>query len=72
MPDVHGRTNARDIKAAGNCVHAHVRVVTASGVHFSRAQTIDVLEQVLLGEGRSTASIVRLLPTRVADAGLAS
>ena len=50
MPDVHGRTNARDIKAAGNCDHAHVRVVT----------------------GRSTASIVRLLPTRVADAGLAS
>ncbi len=48
MPDVHGRTNARDIKAAGNCDHAHVRVVTASGVHFSRAQTIDVLEQVLL------------------------
>ena len=25
-----------------------MRVVTASGVHFSRAQTIDVLEQVLL------------------------
>jgi hypothetical protein len=48
MPDVHGRPAARDIKAAGNCDHAHVRVVTASGVHFSRAQTIDVLEQVLL------------------------
>jgi hypothetical protein len=48
MPDVHGRPNVRDIKAAGNCDHAHVRVVTASGVHFSRAQTIDVLEQVLL------------------------
>jgi hypothetical protein len=42
MPDVHGRPNASDIKAAGNCDHAHVRVVTASGVHFSRAQTIDV------------------------------
>jgi hypothetical protein len=48
MPDVHGRPAARDIKAAGNCDHAQVRVVTASGVHFSRAQTIDVLEQVLL------------------------
>jgi len=48
MPDVHGRPAARDIKAAGNCDHAQVRVVTASGVHFLRAQTIDVLEQVLL------------------------
>jgi hypothetical protein len=48
MPDVHGRPAARDIKAAGNCDHAQVRVVTASGVHFSRAQTINVLEQVLL------------------------
>jgi hypothetical protein len=48
MPDVHGRPAARDIKAAGDCDHAQVRVVTASGVHFSRAQTIDVLEQVLL------------------------
>jgi hypothetical protein len=48
IPDVHGRPNARDIKATGNCDHAHVRVATASGVHFSRAQTIDVLEQVLL------------------------
>ena len=48
MPDVHGRPAARDIKAAGNCDHAQVRVVTASGVHFSRAQTIDALEQVLL------------------------
>jgi len=47
MPDVHGRPAARDIKAAGDCDHAHVRVVTASDVHFSRAQTIDVLEQVL-------------------------
>jgi hypothetical protein len=48
MPDVHGRPAARDIKATGNCDHAHVSVVTASGVHFSRAQTIDVLEQVLV------------------------
>jgi hypothetical protein len=28
MPDVHGRPAARDIKAAGNCDHAQVRVVT--------------------------------------------
>ena len=48
MPDVHGRPAARDIKTASKCDHAHVRVVTASDVHFSRAQTIDVLEQVLL------------------------
>jgi hypothetical protein len=48
MPDVHGRPAARDIKVASNCDHDHVRVVTASGVHFSRAQTINVLEQVLL------------------------
>ncbi len=48
MPDVHRRPAARDIKAAGDCDHAHVRAVTASDVHFSRAQTIDVLEQVLL------------------------
>jgi hypothetical protein len=44
MPDVHGRPAARDIKTASKCDHAHVRVVTASDVHFSRAQTIDVLE----------------------------
>jgi hypothetical protein len=54
MPDVHGRPAARDIKAAGNCDHAHVRVVTASDVHFSRAQTIDVLEQVLLAVSQDT------------------
>jgi hypothetical protein len=48
MPDVHGRPAARDIKAAGNCDHAHVRVVTASGVHFSRVQMAEVLEQVPL------------------------
>jgi hypothetical protein len=30
MPDVHGRPAARDIKAAGNCDHAHVGVVTAT------------------------------------------
>jgi hypothetical protein len=54
MPDVHGRQAARDIKAACNCDHAHVRVVTASGVHFSRAQTIDVLEQVLLAVRQDT------------------
>jgi hypothetical protein len=36
MPDVHGRPAARDIRAAGNCDHDHVRVVTASDVHFSR------------------------------------
>jgi len=40
MPDVHGRPAARDIKTASKCEHAHVRVVTASDVHFSRAQTI--------------------------------
>ena len=40
MPDVHGRPAARDIKTASKCDHAHVRVVTASDVHFSRAQTI--------------------------------
>ena len=44
---MHGRPAARDIKTASKCDHAHVRVVTASDVHFSRAQTIDVLEQVL-------------------------
>ena len=48
MPDVHGRPAARDIKTASKCDHAHVRVVTASDVHFSRSQTIEVLEQVLL------------------------
>jgi hypothetical protein len=48
LPDVHGRPAASDIKAAGNCDHARVRVVTASDVHFSRAQAIDVLEQLLL------------------------
>jgi hypothetical protein len=48
MPDVHGHPSARDIKSASNCDHAHVRVVTASDVHFSRAQMADVLEQVLL------------------------
>ena len=47
MIDVHGRPAARDIKTASKCDHAHVCVVTASDVHFSRAQTIDVLEQVL-------------------------
>ena len=47
MPDVHGRPAARDIKTASKCDHAHVRVVTASDVHFSRAQMIDVMEQVL-------------------------
>ena len=31
-----------------------MRVVTASGVHFSRAQTIDVLEQVLLAVRQDT------------------
>ena len=48
MADVHGRPAAKDVTAAANCDHAQVRVVTASGVHFSRGQTIDVLEQVLL------------------------
>jgi hypothetical protein len=43
MPDVHGRPAARDIKAAGNCDHAQVRVVTASDVHFSRSQTIGLI-----------------------------
>ncbi len=47
MPNVHGRPDDRDIKAAGNCDHAQVRVVTASDVHFSRDQTMNVLEQVL-------------------------
>jgi hypothetical protein len=49
MPDVHGRPTDRDIKASSNCDQVHVRVVTASDVHFSRTQMTDVLEQVLLG-----------------------
>ena len=36
MADVHGRPAAKDVTAAANCDHAHVRVVTASDVHFSR------------------------------------
>ena len=48
MPDVHGRPAAKDVTAAANCDHAQVRVVTASGVHFSRVQIIDVLDQMLL------------------------
>jgi hypothetical protein len=48
MPDVHGRPAARDIKAASNCDNAHVLVVTASDVHFSRVPMAAVLEQVLL------------------------
>ena len=47
MPDVHGRPAAKDVTAA-NCDHAHVRVVTASDVHFSRELLGDVLEQALL------------------------
>jgi hypothetical protein len=43
MPDVHGRPAAKDVKAADNCDTAHVRVVTASDVHFSR----ELLEQAL-------------------------
>ena len=48
MPDVHGRPAAKDVTAAANCDHAQVSVVTASDVHLSRGQTIEVLEQVLL------------------------
>ena len=48
MPDVHGRPAAKDVTAAANCDHAHVRVVTASDVHFSRELLGDVLEQALL------------------------
>ena len=48
MADVHGRPAAKDVTAAANCDHAQVSVVTASDVHFSRGQTIEVLEQVLL------------------------
>ena len=43
MADVHGRPAAKDVTAAANCDHAHVRVVTASDVHFSR----ELLEQAL-------------------------
>ena len=48
MADVHGRPAAKDVTAAANCDHAQVSVVTASDVHFSRGQTIEALEQVLL------------------------
>ena len=48
MADVHGRPAAKDVTAAANCDHAQVSVVTASDVHLSRGQTIEVLEQVLL------------------------
>jgi len=48
MADVHGRPAAKDVTAAANCDHAQVRVVTASVVHFSRVQIIDVLDQMLL------------------------
>ena len=37
MSDMQGLPAVRDIKAACNCDHAHVRVVTVSGEHFSRA-----------------------------------
>jgi len=48
MADVHGRPAAKDVTAAANCDHAQVSVVTASGVHFSRGQAIEALEQALL------------------------
>ena len=48
MADVHGRPAAKDVTAAANCDHAHVRVVTASDVHFSRELLGDVLEQAIL------------------------
>ena len=64
MADVHGRPAAKDVTAATNCDHAQVSVVTASDVHFSRAQTIDVLEQVLLAVRQDTVD--RLSPP---DAG---
>ena len=48
MADVHGRPAAKDVTAAANCDHAHVREVTASDVHFSRELLGDVLEQALL------------------------
>ena len=55
IPDVHWRPAARDIKAASSCDHAHVRVVTASDVHFSRSQMAAVLEQVLLAVSQDVA-----------------
>jgi hypothetical protein len=61
---VYGHPGTRDIKAASNCDHAHVRVVTASDVHFSRTQMADVLEQVLLTVSQD--SVDRLSPP---DAG---
>ena len=58
MPDVHGRPAAKDVTAAANCDHAHVRVVTASDVHFSRELLGDVLEQALLAvRGRHRSSV---------------
>jgi hypothetical protein len=54
MADVHGRPAARDIKATGNCDHAHVRVVTESDVHFSRVQMTKMLEQVPLVVSQDT------------------
>ena len=59
MPDVHGRPAAKDVTAAANCDHAQVSVVTASDVHFSRGQTIEVLEQVLPSSpsGRHRSSV---------------
>ena len=59
MADVHGRPAAKDVTAAANCDHAQVSVVTASDVHFSRGQTIEVLEQVLPSSpsGRHRSSV---------------
>ena len=48
MPGVHGRQAVKDLTAAANCDHAHVRVVTARDVYFSCDLLGDVLEQGLL------------------------
>jgi hypothetical protein len=37
MPYVHWRPSAKDLKAAANCDHDHVSVVTASDVHVIRS-----------------------------------
>ena len=70
MPDVHGRPAAKDVTAAANCDHAHVRVVTASDVHFSR-ELLEMCWSRRSSPSVRTSSIVRLLQTvTAADAGI--
>ena len=71
MPDVHGRPASKDVQAATNCDHAHLRVVTARDVHISRSMLADVLEQMLHAVLR-TPSIARLLQTVTTNSGSAS